>query len=559
MKTPFVLAGFFVGLTLSTQMPAQSLSPDNTKRGLCSVSGTVVKLGDNTPLRKAVVQLLSAGQGSESSTIHTGDDGKFVFDQILPGSYKLVVTRNGYVTQEYGQKRPSSPAAILSLAPGQRMADLVFKLMSAAVITGHIRDEGGEPMPWVHIVAYRLVYYNGKRGASSEAETSTNDLGEYRLFGLTPGRYFLAANYEPGSSVLSGRHMMPDDSLNPGYVVTYYPNTNDPAKAAAVSVKGGDEINSIDVILSPSHVVTVRGRVFSAIPGVPSARLFVSLQPRAPQYGLDLQGKSSLTQTKDGSFEISNVPPGSYLAQTTWFSDGKFYQAMKAVDVGAVDVDGITLTIGVGQEIHGRIIWEGKPETEAGMRRISLMPLDVEQSSAAHSIVKSDGSFVLSNVPDGRFLVVAHGIGQDAFVKSVRYGDVESPTRQFTAVRGSESPLEVVISARGAHVEGIVTNADSLPAVGVWAVLVPETSRRDENWLFKQASTDQNGRFEMRGIPPGQYKLFSWDQIEEGAWQDPEFLRPFEGKGQEITVQEGDRKKVELSSIKAASGDQEEM
>jgi hypothetical protein len=109
MKTPFVLAGFFVGLTLSTQMPAQSLSPDNTKRGLCSVSGTVVKLGDNTPLRKAVVQLLSAGQGSESSTIHTGDDGKFVFDQILPGSYKLVVTRNGYVTEEYGQKSPSSP------------------------------------------------------------------------------------------------------------------------------------------------------------------------------------------------------------------------------------------------------------------------------------------------------------------------------------------------------------------------------------------------------------------------------------------------------------------
>jgi hypothetical protein len=55
----------------------------------------------------------------------------------------------------------------------------------------------------------------------------------------------------------------------------------------------------------------------------------------------------------------------------------------------------------------------------------------------------------------------------------------------------------------------------------------------------------------VRGIAPGDYKLFSWEEVESGAWEDPEFLKPFEGKGEKISLQEGDQKSLSLTAIRA--------
>jgi len=152
-----------------------------------------------------------------------------------------MVTRNGYVPQEFGQRKPSDPPGNLSLRPGQKMTDLLFRLTPAAAISGHAHDEDGEPMPWVHITVFQLTHYNGDLAVAPAAETGTNDLGEYRIYNLAPGRYFIAARYEPGSSFVNGRRVMRgDDSLNPGYLTTYYPNTDDPQKAGAISLKAGE-------------------------------------------------------------------------------------------------------------------------------------------------------------------------------------------------------------------------------------------------------------------------------------------------------------------------------
>jgi hypothetical protein len=129
---------------------------------------------------------------------------------------------------------------------------------------------------------------------------------------------------------------------------------------------------------------------------------------------------------------------------------------------------------------------------------------------------------------------------------------------EFNVIRGTQATLEVTISSRGAHVQGTVTDADGLPAAGVWVVLVPGDARRNEFHLFKQVTTDQYGRFGIRGIAPGDYKLFSWEQVEQNAWEDPDFLKPFESKGQSVSLQEGDGKSVDLVAIRSASDAQEE-
>jgi Carboxypeptidase regulatory-like domain len=558
MKASLAIAALLLASPSALRAGAQSPSVEGPKEQLCKVSGIVVRAGDSSPLKKATVQLLAAGQNGESVSAHTGEDGKFVFDQIRAGRYRLLVSRNGYVTQNYGQRKASDPPAILSLSPGQKMSDLIFKLKPAAVISGHVQDEDGEPMPWVHIMAYKLEYNNGKREPLSEEETNTNDLGEYRLFGLTSGRYFLAANYEPGAFLVNGRRIAAvDNALNPGYVATYYPNTNDPAKAAAVSVKAGEQIAGIDLILSPAHVVKVRGRVYHPVGGKGES-VYVSLTPRDSQFGY-FAGRHTFVENKDGSFEIANVPPGPYFVLAQSSSEQGTYSARQSLDVGATDVDGVTLTMTTGQEVRGQLLWEGTPDTTAASH-VMLVPLDEGQQRGWRPGVTSSGtSFTFDNVPEGPWRVQFFGVGPDAFVKSVRYGGIESSLSEFTVIRGVDTPLEVTVSSRGAHVDGTVTNANSLPAVGVWVALVPDPSRRKATWLFKYATTDQRGHFELRGIVPGEYKLFSWDQVEEGAWEDPEFLKTFEEKGQEVSAQEGERKSVELVTIPGGGGGGEQV
>jgi hypothetical protein len=110
----------------------------------------------------------------------------------------------------------------------------------------------------------------------------------------------------------------------------------------------------------------------------------------------------------------------------------------------------------------------------------------------------------------------------------------------------------VTLSSRGARVHGAATDEDSLPAAGVWVALVPDSeARRAKHRLYKSQTTDQYGHFDLRGITPGDYRLFSWSQADEGAWEDPDFIKPLldKNRGEKISVQEGDTKTVNVLAI----------
>ena len=153
---------------------------------------------------------------------------------------------------------------------------------------------------------------------------------------------------------------------------------------------------------------------------------------------------------------------------------------------------------------------------------------------------------MLKDVHDGEFRLDAWGISKDCYIKEVRYSDSIVPDATIRVAKGSVGPLEITLSSRGAHVQGTVLNEDTLPAVSAWAVAIPEKKTRRASY---SANTDQYGHFEMRGLPPGKYKLFSWAGLQQGAWEDPEFLKEYEAKATVIEVNEGDTKTVELKLI----------
>jgi carboxypeptidase family protein len=541
---------------------ARNPTPDPAKPTSCSVSGLVVKLLGSVPLPSSTVRLQSVDDHTRTFTSVTDASGRFLVSGIDPGRYRLRVIRNGYVTQEYGQRTTHDPGAILALRPGQDLKELLFRLLPSAVISGRVQNENGDPLPWVMVSAFRATYLRGKRTLSKELAVYTNDLGEYRLFGLQPGRYFVSAIYKPGLRDPGEEDEDAADAGKLGYVPTYYPGASDPGRAAAIIIKTGDEIPSTDLVLEPTAAYSIRGRVnnFTSRRNANNANsVILVLEGRSSGLGWSIPGRQTVVDKPDGVFEIQNVLPGSYTLAAFLFEEGRRYQARQNVDVTNIDVEGIQITPLPGMDVRGQVIWDPKPSLEKDALILNVRPADSTFQFGAQARAAQNGSFLLRDVTEGLYRLTASGQSQDCYLKSIRYAGMEVSDDEFNVVRGTQATLEVTISSRGARVQATVKDADGLPAAGVWVVLVPDEAHRNEFHLFKQQISDQYGRFDIRGIAPGDYKVFSWEQVEPNAWEDPDFLKPFEARGESVSLQEGDGKSIELSAIRSASHEQEKQ
>jgi carboxypeptidase family protein len=560
MKCISIACLFLLGSCQAAAQSAQGpVSPNQPDKEKCTVAGIVVRLDTGEPLKKATVVLWSRDSGEHSFFAITDDQGHFLLEDLPPGLYSLDVTRNGYVRVQYGQKKPGDPGAGLTLTPGAKMTDLLFKLPRAAVITGHVSDEGGEPLSGAEVKAYQAHRRRGTRQLGTVKSTSTNDLGEYRLFGLEPGHYYVAASYSARENI---RGLTPSSPqlLNTGYVLTFYPNTTEPSKAQTVTVNAGDEFPSVDFMMKPTHLVTVSGKVLSALPGGQGGRTTVSLQPRDGarfENNLDLY---ATTRNKDGGFEIQGVPPGSYYIIASWRDDGAnvWYRASRELEVGNSGMDEVTLSILRGVDVPGHLAWEGKAPADVQNVHVALRALNEGSYFSNYGAlnVNADGSFLIKNVQEGLYGARVLVGNPDCFLKSARYESANVLEGGLTVRTGRDATLELTMSSHAPRVEGVVVNADSLPAVGVYVVLIPDAPHRQEEWNYHQETTDQNGRFTLRGITPGDYKIFSWDSAEDFDWYDPEFVKPYEPQGISVSVVEGDRKSVQITLIEPTKAPQ---
>jgi len=541
---------------------ANANTAPNEKQQDCTISGMVVAMAGSIPLKNALVTLHSEDDHSRAEvTIRSESDGHFKFRGIIPGQYRLRVARNDYVTQEYGQRTVTGPGATLTLRGGQEMKDLLFRLIRSAKITGRVADEDGEPIAWAHVTALRSSYANGKRIFTSAATNATNDLGVYRLFDLSPGRYFISVTYHPGAL-----HGGPDsdfdyngaDSLKENYVLTYYPGTYDSTKAQSITVKSGDEIPSMDFMMRPTAVFRVRGRVINAIPDPKRVeRPMVFLTPR----GGAMQSDSMITfgpsnaVKKDGTFELPGVAPGSYTVQASIFDGDKQHSVTQSVEVGAADVEGLQLVISKGFSISGHVRWDGTPGHIEDNLYVSGRADGQSGFTAGYARIDRDGSFTWNQVSDAAMRIQFHGLDNNGYVKAADYGGVDVLEQGFMPRAGSNATLEVTLSAQGAQVEGTATDENGLPAVGVWVVLVPDAKHRDRHDLYRTERTDQHGLFKIKQVAPGDYALYSWDEVEDGAWEDPDFIKPFEDKkqGEKVIVQDHDDKSFPIIVVKTSA------
>jgi hypothetical protein len=164
----------------------------------------------------------------------------------------------------------------------------------------------------------------------------------------------------------------------------------------------------------------------------------------------------------------------------------------------------------------------------------------------------SNGGFTLSNAQPDRYAVTVTGLPDGFYVRSIRMEEADALESGLDLTRGAAGSLQIVVSGKAAQVEGAVTNEKQEPVAGSTVVLLPTSEKRREQFQFhKTVNTDQHGHFILKGLEPGEYKLFAWEDIENGAWMDPEVLRPAESKGKTITLRESSRESVDMRVIPA--------
>jgi hypothetical protein len=543
----------FISSLFSSPVYGQNASPPAappSKTEKCTVAGMVVRKGSNEPIHFARITLANVGDEQKSFHDTTASDGRFSFKDVPPGDYRVTVTRNGFVTESYGARHPMDPGLPLTLSSGKQADDLIFRMTPAAIITGHVRDENGEALPWAQVTALLSYFVQGKRTLMPASTSTTNDLGEYRLFNLPTGKYLLSAGYEMSQSMgMAMAIAMGSREQREGLTTTYYPGTPDPLQAAAVYVEPGAEIRSMDFSLRPSGVFHIRGHLSGLGPGPAGFGGAVMLRKGNSRLSAAMPERTAPVKSEDGTFDIDQVASGSYEIIAIEFSGDAPRMIHRPIEVGGADVDGVDLAFEPGFNITGHLRWEDKAAAPNVPLQVSLEQDEQTFSMHPTAVVQPDGSFELKNVGVDSYWVNVTGPAPDAYLKSAQYSGSDA-LGNFRVNAGSSATLELVGSARGAHIQGVVMNSDPVPVSGVWVTLIPEDSKRDQKRLFNSVRSQVNGKFEFRGVAPGNYTLFSWDNIEEHEWDDPEFLKPFKSKGVSVRVAEGETKTADLTVIR---------
>ena len=259
------------------------------------------------PLRMAEVTLNS--QGSYTRTTATDDDGRYLFPSIPPGRYTASCRKPPFVNARYGDESLHSPGLEIAVAAGQRLTSVDFQLRRGGVLTGRVIDQHGDAVVRAS-VALLSATSDVNRPSSmllADAWGISDDRGEFRAYGITPGRYLVQVRRDEVAVNSNGA----DTRLF--YAPTYYPGVADLAAAMEVEIAEAAEVRLAPIAMTSIPAVEIVGHVARS-DGTPAASGMVSLQqmiggrPATPIYG-----PSSTIVEPDGVFVLDGVPPGTSL------------------------------------------------------------------------------------------------------------------------------------------------------------------------------------------------------------------------------------------------------
>jgi len=529
-------------------------------RGTAIMRGQIVAADTGTPIRRAQVRISSA-EAREGRLAATDAQGRFEIKELPAGRYTMSASKGGFVSLQYGQRRPSESGTPIELGDGQTLDKLVIALPRGSVLGGRITDEFGEPVANASVIAMRYSYAAGGRrltaAAGSNARDTTDDQGHFRLFGLPPGEYFVSATLRTG-----GAEAADPSGETSGYAATYYPGTPNIAEAARVTLAVSQENTNVSFGLIATRLVRVSGTVMSS-DGAPAAGATVMLVPGGTAAGRGIvmqQGGTGSRSDRTGAFQMANVAPGRYQVQArSGGRGGEGELARMDLVVGAEDVTGLTLVTAPGAVVTGTVVSDtGEPldfrpqQLQVAARAINIDVPGIGGGGAGR--VGDDWSFELRNLTDARLIRVNAPQGWTLKAVGLNGQDITDTPMEFPPGQ-SVAGMQVVLTKKVTTLSGAVADAGGKPLLDATVVVFPANEKlwAYQSRFIRAARPDQAGVYRMTGLPPaGDYLVVALQGLEDGQAGDPDFLATIKDLGTKFTLAEGETKAVDvtLSSAK---------
>jgi hypothetical protein len=471
----------------------------------------------------------------------------------------MIVFRNGYVRQEYGSRQPGPTGLPFELIAGEDLAASV-QMVPAGTLVGRVYDSFGEPMPGIQVQVLRARFdARSVRTVETVRQVTTNDLGEYRVYWLDPGEYFVSASTDgtiDSSPRGGGLNVAPLEFRS---MAALYPGVTDESQAVPVLVSPGEQLSGVDIMLAPIGTVFVSGNLVSNLPPDALMRARVGV---TPQGWLELRGRISGGVSfagMPGLFSM-RVEPGAYTLTAEVTVNAVRYGASLPLDVGNRDIDNLTLALEPAFSLPGRVYVEGGATDVASelLDEFDLEDLRVfldsrqirDRGTGNAQPIDSDGAFEIEDVLAGdyqvRVMVGTYGL----YVKRILLESREIPLADDVEIRRPPvGTLDILLSPNGGRIGGTARDRDGNPSPNVQVVLVPQEFSADRNLLPKTATAGQDGKYSITSIPPGAYRLFAWEYLDSGAYFDPAFVQRFESRGERIRIAENDQLRVDLQVI----------
>ena len=539
--------------------PGQPGAPQNRAAvpttGKARVRGQVVS-DAGSPVRGAEVTL----SGDLVRQTGTDENGRYEFGDLPGGRFFLNATKTGFATPVFTLTSLTQTSSF-ELADGQLLNRSIV-LARGGVIRGRLVDEFGEPVTGAEMRVERYVYGPGGRQLAqyslSPASWITNDLGEYRVFGLAPGEYLVSARTRQfGAPVTMGRGGTRDRAE--GLLPTYYPGTSRLADAQSVRVGPAQEIIA-DFAAVPGRLVRISGTVSSSS-GRPPAGLNVFLGVQTSNSSGQINGGSL---GADGSFSVGNVPPGDYvlrIRQQGGGSPGSEVASMP-ISVSTQDLTGLHLTTRPGATIRGRVEWDGSSPRPTAPMRISTRsaewssgPLGGETTitylDPESGTVRDNDTFELGGIVGN---VLFNANAPSWLLKSVTVDgkDITNTGIDAASLEGDARVL-IVMTDQVTNLSGTAQNARRQPVNDYVVVLLPQQQTltgMGATRFTRLLRPDQSGTFRVRGLPPGDYVAAAVEALEGGREWDPAIQKAVRSNGQRFTLTDGQTLALNLELLR---------
>jgi hypothetical protein len=520
-----------------------------------SLSGVVTGTA-REPLPDTRVTLIPSKRTPDSPiqahTITADSAGRFQFSDLPGGRYELVFGRNGFVRQRYGQRVAGGGGALIDVADGQLTQDVVMSMTPTATVTGHVRNSNQQAMERVPVQLLRFTYdADGNRTLGAAGHAVTDDRGEFRIYFVTPGHYYLSA----GMELLAARETADEQwTTSREYSPVFFPNAPDLAGAILLDVQAGATMDGLDLTLVTGrraisgNAVTPSGRPISA-----TVTLRPSDNARRPET------ERRVETGPGGAFTFRDVPPGTYRLT----AENSEMRGAVSITVGREDIRDAAIPMAQrlssrAIRIRGTLVVDGpiapklNPD-DCECPTVRLTPVGDEIDGSLEASYVSNGTFTLEVFRPGTYRLSANRLPAGFYLKEARFGPVDVLNRPFE-INGSEPGLlTMVISRKAGALQGTVIAAGHVKPSSAVVALIPEqymVSGEMSN-VIQTTEADDDGRFAFTGIAPGNYRIFAWEALEAYTYFDPEVLRAGLPNSQPTRIEESSEEMATVQVIPA--------